>query len=250
MLKSIKKPWFRAKWYGWGWYPATWQGWAVMLVWLLGVVKLFLGIDANSHSASDTLIGFFPGLITLVLLLILVCYLTGEKPHWQWDGKPVSPDHALRQAGVMLIFIVVVEALGVLSGIFTADSVETWYATLIKPSFSPPDIAFPVVWSALYIAMAIAVYIVWYRRKQYQEAKKALWFFVLQLVLNYSWTAIFFGLKSPGLALVWIVLLLAAIITTMIYFWRVSYISFWIMMPYLIWVIFATVLNASIFSLN
>lgn len=80
----MEKKWFKAKKYGWGWYPATWQGWLVMAVFIFILVLNFRDIDSNSHSASDTLLNFIPDTIILVLALIIVCWLTGEKPGWRW----------------------------------------------------------------------------------------------------------------------------------------------------------------------
>ncbi len=84
---SMKKLWFRRKTYGWGWQPATWQGWLAVAVFIAAVFLNFYRIDSASHSASDTLINFVPETFILSLALILVCYLTGEKPRWQWGKK-------------------------------------------------------------------------------------------------------------------------------------------------------------------
>ena len=79
--------WFKAKLYGWGWTPARWQGWLVSITFIILIVFNFFRIDTASHSASDTLINFFPQTLFFVLLLIFICWKTGEKPHWQW-GLP------------------------------------------------------------------------------------------------------------------------------------------------------------------
>jgi len=81
------KPWFKAKRYGWGWYPGTWQGWLVLLVYTSLLIFWFIRIDRASHSVSDTLINFFPRLIFLSVILIVICYKTGEKPEWRWGNK-------------------------------------------------------------------------------------------------------------------------------------------------------------------
>jgi hypothetical protein len=81
-----KKPWFKAKMYGWGWYPSSWQGWLVLFLFILLNVITFIKIDKNSHSVSDTLIGFVPALFVLCIFLICIAYKTGEKPRWRW-GK-------------------------------------------------------------------------------------------------------------------------------------------------------------------
>lgn len=87
----FKKPiWFRAKNYGWGWTPTTWQGWFIVGGYLLATISIAILIDANSHSVSDTLIGFSLPFILLTALLILICYKTGEKPEWRWGKRKKS----------------------------------------------------------------------------------------------------------------------------------------------------------------
>lgn len=76
--------WFKAKRYGWGWYPSSWQGWTVLALYIGALVWKFRGIDAYSHSASDTLLGLVVPYVVLTVLLILICYATGEKPRWRW----------------------------------------------------------------------------------------------------------------------------------------------------------------------
>lgn len=83
----MKKPWFRRKWYGWGWYPATWEGWLILLAFVVFEIWNFLRIDAHSHSNSDTIRPFIIEVVIAVIVLIGICYLTGEKPRWKW-GKP------------------------------------------------------------------------------------------------------------------------------------------------------------------
>lgn len=84
-----KKLWFRRKLYGWGWTPATWQGWGILLLYVVAMVLIFINIDKDSHSASDTLLNYFLPVLLLTALLIFICYKTGEKPRWQW-GKRVE----------------------------------------------------------------------------------------------------------------------------------------------------------------
>mgnify|MGYP001568499764 CR=1 FL=1 len=86
MENKKRKLWFKAKLYGWGWYPSTWQGWLVLLTWVIIEIALFLNIDKNSHSVSDTLINFIPISIVLIIILIIICYIKGERPRWRW-GK-------------------------------------------------------------------------------------------------------------------------------------------------------------------
>lgn len=125
-----------------------------------------------------------------------------------------------------------------------------WYSSIEKPAFTPPDWLFGPVWTTLYILMGVAAYLVWRRGSESQGVRVALGWFLVQLVLNASWTPIFFGWRRIGLALVVMVLLWAAIVATIRYFCRVSKLAGMLLVPYLLWVSFAIVLNAAIWRLN
>jgi len=86
MEKADDKIWFKAKLYGWGWYPCTWQGWAIILFFAIAEILLFKIINYSSHSASDTLINFVPFAFLLIIVLVIICYIKGERPRWRW-GK-------------------------------------------------------------------------------------------------------------------------------------------------------------------
>ena len=131
----------------------------------------------------------------------------------------------------------------------TATSVGTWYPTLAKPAFNPPNWMFAPVWTALFFMMAIAAWRVW-RRDGLRKARWALMLFALQLALNLSWSIVFFGLRSIGWALVEIVALLLAILATTLVFWQRDRVAGMLFIPYAAWVAFATVLNAAIWRLN
>ena len=151
----------------------------------------------------------------------------------------------------ILIFVVTCIAVGYLSGMVTRSAVITWFPTLVKPSFNPPSWVFAPVWSTLYIMMGIAAGLVWSRIDFQREAvRKALLFFVIQLVLNALWSLLFFGLHNPLLALIEIVLLWLMIYETYIKFGKIDKIAGSLFVPYLFWVSFASVLNASIWWLN
>ena len=151
----------------------------------------------------------------------------------------------------ILIFVATCLGVGFISGAVTRTSVETWFPTLVKPSFNPPAWAFAPVWSLLYMLMGVAAGLVWSRIDYEREAvRKALLFFMIQLALNAGWSLIFFGLKNPLLALIEIVLLWLMIYETYIKFGKIDKIAGYLFIPYLLWVSFATALNASIWWLN
>lgn len=143
-------------------------------------------------------------------------------------------------------------AVGYLSGMVTQDSVTTWYATLKKPFFNPPNWVFMPVWTLLYIAMGVAAARVWSKENEtnYKVVRKALLFFIIQLALNALWTILFFGIKNPLLALVEIVLLWLMIYETYTQFKKIDAFSAKLLIPYLAWVSFASILNASVWWLN
>lgn len=147
------------------------------------------------------------------------------------------------------ISIVIAEAAGLLGSLVTTPAVKTWYPTLMKPAWNPPASVFGPVWTVLYVLMGIAAAIVWNHR-ELPGAKAALWVYGVQLVLNLAWSLLFFGLKNPGIALIEICVLLVTIIITTIMFWRVNTWAGVLMLPYIVWVSFATYLNYTIWSLN
>ncbi len=150
-----------------------------------------------------------------------------------------------------LIFcILICEIAGVIGSIFTVASITTWYAALSKPLFSPPNWVFAPVWTILYALMGISLYLVWMKGLKIKGVKPAINAFAVQLALNTTWSIIFFGAHSPFYAFINIVLLLAAIIWTMVEFYKVSKQAAYLMIPYLLWVLFATFLNYSIWMLN
>ena len=124
-----------------------------------------------------------------------------------------------------------------------------WYESLKKPSWTPPNSVFSPVWTGLYIMMAIAAWTVWENR-HYKKAAVPLVLFVLQLILNSLWTCIFFGLHRPGLAFLEIAVLWFLLLATLIGFWRVKNIAGVLMIPYILWLSFALLLNFEIWRLN
>jgi tryptophan-rich sensory protein len=149
---------------------------------------------------------------------------------------------------MLVLFLAAPQAAGLLGTLFTMPAIPAWYDGLVKPDFSPPNWVFGPVWTTLYLMMGIAAFLVW--RKQAPATGRALGAFWIQLVLNALWSILFFGMRSPLLGLIDIVALWLAIVWTMIEFKKVSRPAFWLMVPYLLWVSFATALNLAILILN
>ncbi|MCV9931544.1 tryptophan-rich sensory protein [Flavobacterium sp. LS1R47] len=151
----------------------------------------------------------------------------------------------------ILAVVVTCLAIGYFSGIVTRTSIDTWYPTLIKPSFNPPNWVFAPAWSLLYLLMGVAAGLVWDRIEYEKEAvKNALVFFAIQLALNALWSYLFFGLMNPLLALIEIFVLWLMIYETLLKFIKINKVAGYLLVPYLLWVSFATILNASIWWLN
>ncbi len=149
----------------------------------------------------------------------------------------------------LLAFVSACLAAAALSALWTNSSVETWYSSLRKPSWSPPDWVFGPVWTCLYVMMAFAAWLVW-RKKGWRGARWSLSLFVVQLILNAVWSPLFFSYRSPGLAFADIVLLWLAIVATALAFYRASSLAAALLMPYLAWVTFAGALNWAIWTAN
>ncbi len=160
-----------------------------------------------------------------------------------------SSSGPVRQVLALLGFVAVCLAAGGIGGAITTPAIAGWYAPLAKPSFNPPNWIFGPVWTALYLLMALAAWLVW-RRAGWRNARAALLLFALQLVLNGAWSLLFFGLHRIDLALADIVALLAAVVATALAFRRHSMMATLLLLPYLAWVAFATVLNFAIWRLN
>ena len=150
----------------------------------------------------------------------------------------------------LVIAVAIPLAVGGLSGFATAGGVSTWYPTLVKPVFNPPAWIFGPVWTVLYLTMGVAAFLVWRRGLGTDGVRIALTSFLIQLGLNGLWSILFFGMQSPGWALVEIVLLWLAIGMTVLLFWRVAPAAGALLLPYCAWVSFAAVLNASLWWLN
>ena len=157
-------------------------------------------------------------------------------------NRPSTPRALLALAG-WLVLTFCAPALGVFG------MPGEWYAALHKPPWNPPGWIFGPVWTVLYTLMAVAAWLVW-RRGGWRTQRGPLGLYLVQLGLNAAWSPLFFGLQQPGWALLDILLLLAAIIATMVAFARVQRLPGWLLVPYLLWVAFATALNFTLWRMN
>ncbi len=160
-----------------------------------------------------------------------------------------------RQDWILLAECVVLcELAGVAGSVFTFPAITGWYATLAKPSFTPPSWVFGPAWTILYALMGAALYLVWrekaHNTENSSEVKPALFVFGLQLALNVLWSVVFFGLRAPGAALFEIILLWISVIASIVFFLRVSRDAALLLVPYFFWVSFAATLNFYVWLLN
>ena len=166
---------------------------------------------------------------------------------------------ALANIAALTGWVALCLAVGWIGAQVTRPALVAWYPALAKPAWTPPAIAFPIVWTALYVLMGVAAWLVWQRIAEAGAAASGkgvalrwlpLILFVLQLALNSLWSTLFFGLRSPGLALAEILLLLVAIVATMIAFRAVSALAAGLLLPYLLWAGYATALNFAIWRMT
>ena len=153
----------------------------------------------------------------------------------------------------LVISIGVCQGAGILGSIFVAPMIDTWYEGLVKPAFSPPSWVFGPVWVTLYTLMGISLYLVWRSRKASEgecNVCESMSLFLLQLALNVLWTYLFFWLQEPLVAFIEIVLLLCVVLLTIWRFWYSSKVAAYLLIPYAVWIVFAAVLNFSIWQLN
>lgn len=150
----------------------------------------------------------------------------------------------------ILLSITICLAVGGLSGYLTSGSISTWYVGINKPSFNPPNWIFGPVWTTLYTLMGVSAGLIWSKGLEFATTKKALSVFGIHLALNFSWSLIFFGLEQPFWAFVEILFLLGFIFYYTNVFYRISPLTGWLQVPYILWVSFATMLNGAIAWLN
>lgn len=149
-----------------------------------------------------------------------------------------------------LWWIVLCEVVGSLGALFTASSVRTWYVQLDKPFLNPPGWIFGPVWTILYALMGISIFLVLRSKKLKKDRRWLLQIFSAQLILNFSWSIFFFGFHSPSIAFLNILFLLAMIIFLAFESKKYSRVAAWLLVPYILWVSFASYLNFMIWFLN
>lgn len=153
----------------------------------------------------------------------------------------------IRNLPGLILLIVICEGAGLIGSVFTFSAIPNWYMTLNKPVFSPPSFIFGPVWTILYFLMGVSLYLIWMSGK---KAKGAVFFFWIHLFFNTTWSVMFFGLRSPLLGLINILILWFLIVIVIYKFWKINKTAGVLQIPYLVWVSFATVLNLNILLLN
>lgn len=166
------------------------------------------------------------------------------------DGSSVVEALKGRSILSLIVFLSVTLLAGFVGSQLTASSNDTWYREIDKPPFNPPSWLFGPVWTTLYVAMAVAAWLVWRRGSEKTQVKTATTLFGIQLGLNVLWSGLFFAARSPLAGLVEIFILWAAIFAWMRASAKVDGRTRWLILPYLAWTSFAVVLNASIWWLN
>jgi translocator protein len=149
----------------------------------------------------------------------------------------------------LVISILIPLALGAIAGRFTAQAVPEWFASLNRPSFSPPNWIFGPVWTVLYILLGISLFLIW-KQIPSKERANALWIFSVQMFLNFIWSFVFFYFNQIGLALIVIIGLWLSITLMLVSFYKIKPLSAYLNIPYFLWVTFASALNAGYYILN
>ena len=146
-----------------------------------------------------------------------------------------------------ILFLVITYSASLIGGLATINFKEPWYSLLNKPAFNPPDWIFAPVWTTLYLMMTIAIWIFWHSKGR---DKSTVYIFFIHLIFNTTWSIIFFVFHKIFLALVVLIILILLIIVLMVRFRRVNMVSYYLMIPYLLWCFFALILNTSLLVLN
>jgi translocator protein len=167
---------------------------------------------------------------------------------------PSMPSHAMDRNYALIVkgiaSVVICEAAGILGSIFTTPKIATWYQTLMLPGFAPPSWVFGPVWITLYFLMGVGLFLVLREGQSGVPVRLAVYIFAVQLALNVLWSFLFFGLESPLLGLVGIIILWSTILLTIREFYRISKPAAYLLIPYIVWVSVAAALNYAIWILN
>ena len=150
----------------------------------------------------------------------------------------------------LIISLLIPLAVGVIAGFFTSGAIKGWFSQIAKPVFNPPNWIFGPMWTLLYILMGIACYLIWISDADSKTKTAALRIYAVQLLFNFLWSFLFFYFQNPALALIDIILMIISISFTIKYFYKISKTAAWLLVPYLLWVMFATALNFEIWRLN
>lgn len=150
----------------------------------------------------------------------------------------------------LIVSVVICQLAGLIGSLFTSSSIPNWYATLRKPTFTPPNSVFAPVWTTLFLLMSVSAYLIWRKGLQDKNVGICLLIFIFQLVLNLLWSFLFFGLKSPFYSFIEIMILWLAIGFTILKFLKLSRMAGLLLLPYLLWVSFAAILNFNLWKLN
>jgi tryptophan-rich sensory protein len=221
----------------------------------LGEILCWVGIYVYAYPALSTINRLIalvsPLFITTLLLFISGIPILERKANEKW-GKDKKYIEYKKNTSVLIPYqglilsVVVCLSAGFISSFFTISSIGSWYSTINKPFFNPPSWIFGPVWTFLYILMGISVYIAVKKGAN----KKAIFIFALQLALNTLWSILFFGLRNPLFAFVEIVMLWIVILINIKVFQKYSRTSAYLLIPYILWVSFASMLNLYIVILN
>jgi tryptophan-rich sensory protein len=149
----------------------------------------------------------------------------------------------------LVLSLILPLSVGAVAGMFTSQAVPTWYATLNRPSFNPPNWVFGPVWTTLYILLGISFFLIWEENSS-KKRNMAILVFSIQMLLNFSWSFLFFYFNLIGFALIEIILLWISIAAMIYLFYKIKPFAAYLNIPYLLWVSFATILNAGYYFLN
>lgn len=149
----------------------------------------------------------------------------------------------------LIVSLIIPLSVGAVAGMFTSQAVPTWYASLNRPSFSPPNWVFGPVWTSLYILLGISFFLIW-KESSSPKRNLAIKIFAIQMLLNFAWSFIFFYFNMIGIALIEIILLWFSIVAMIYLFYKIKPLAAYLNIPYLLWVSFASILNVGYYFLN